>query len=481
MHNTPPLPGPPAQAARTGYVWGIAIVAAMGGLLFGYDWVVIGGARQFYEAYFGLATEQLVGWANSCALVGCFVGSLAAGFLGDRFGRRRILLASAILFAVSSVLTGWANVFSTFIFWRIVGGTAIGLSSNISPLYIAEISPAAIRGRLVSLNQFAIVAGILLAQVANWRIARPIPEAISSTLFLQSWNVQYGWRWMFTAVALPAIVFTFTSIFIPESPRWLMAKGREASARNILVRIGGVAYAESEIRGISTALAREAGNRHRWSDLLRPGIRKVLVVAVALAFLQQWTGINILFNYAAEIYRSAGYGANDIFLNIVITGTINLVFTVLAMAIVDRIGRRRMMIAGCAGIGISHLLSGLAYRAGWHGTPILLLTLCAIACYAMTLAPVTWVLIAEVFPNRIRSMGVSVAVSALWIASFLLTYTFPLLNRALGSSGIFFAYGAVCLLGGVFVMSTVRETKGQSLEEIESSVLERALAPGRNQ
>ena len=481
MHNTPPLPGPPAQAARTGYVWGIAIVAAMGGLLFGYDWVVIGGARQFYEAYFGLATEQLVGWANSCALVGCFVGSLAAGFLGDLFGRRRILLASAILFAVSSVLTGWANVFSTFIFWRIVGGTAIGLSSNISPLYIAEISPAAIRGRLVSLNQFAIVAGILLAQVANWRIARPIPEAISSTLFLQSWNVQYGWRWMFTAVALPAIVFTFTSIFIPESPRWLMAKGREASARNILVRIGGVAYAESEIRGISTALAREAGNRHRWSDLLRPGIRKVLVVAVALAFLQQWTGINILFNYAAEIYRSAGYGANDIFLNIVITGTINLVFTVLAMAIVDRIGRRRMMIAGCAGIGISHLLSGLAYRAGWHGTPILLLTLCAIACYAMTLAPVTWVLIAEVFPNRIRSMGVSVAVSALWIASFLLTYTFPLLNRALGSSGIFFAYGAVCLLGGVFVMSTVRETKGQSLEEIESSVLERALAPGRNQ
>jgi sugar porter (SP) family MFS transporter len=481
VHNTPPLPGPPAQAARTGYVWGIAIVAAMGGLLFGYDWVVIGGARQFYEAYFGLATEQLVGWANSCALVGCFVGSLAAGFLGDRFGRRRILLASAILFAVSSVLTGWANVFSTFIFWRIVGGTAIGLSSNISPLYIAEISPAAIRGRLVSLNQFAIVAGILLAQVANWRIARPIPEAISSTLFLQSWNVQYGWRWMFTAVALPAIVFTFTSIFIPESPRWLMAKGREASARNILVRIGGVAYAESEIRGISTALAREAGNRHRWSDLLRPGIRKVLVVAVALAFLQQWTGINILFNYAAEIYRSAGYGANDIFLNIVITGTINLVFTVLAMAIVDRIGRRRMMIAGCAGIGISHLLSGLAYRAGWHGTPILLLTLCAIACYAMTLAPVTWVLIAEVFPNRIRSMGVSVAVSALWIASFLLTYTFPLLNRALGSSGIFFAYGAVCLLGGVFVMSTVRETKGQSLEEIESSVLERALAPGRNQ
>jgi sugar porter (SP) family MFS transporter len=395
--------------------------------------------------------------------------------LGDRFGRRRVLLASGILFAVSSILTGWAYAFSSFIVWRIAGGVAIGLSSNISPLYIAEISPAAIRGRLVSLNQFAIVVGILLAQVANWRIARPIPDHISSILFLQTWNVQFGWRWMFTAVAFPAIVFTFTSSFIPESPRWLLAKGREAKARETLRRIGGAAYAESEAIGIIRALANEAGNRHRLRDILRPGVRKVLLVAVALAFLQQWTGINILFNYAAEIYRSAGYGANDIFLNIVITGTINLVFTVVAMAIVDRVGRRFMMILGCAGIGVSHLLSGFAYRAGWHGAPILVLTLCAIACYAMTLAPVTWVLIAEIFPNRIRSLGVSVAVSGLWIASFLLTYTFPLLNRALGSSGLFFGYGAICILGGIFVLTSVTETKGQSLEEIETGVLERAL------
>jgi MFS transporter, SP family, xylose:H+ symportor len=194
-----------------------------------------------------------------------------------------------------------------------------------------------------------------------------------------------------------------------------------------------------------------------------------------LAFLQQWSGINILFNYAAEIYRNAGYGTNQIFLNIVITGTINLVFTILAMAVVDRLGRRFLMILGCAGIGACHLLSGFAYRAGWHGTPILVLTLCAIACYAMTLAPVTWVLIAEIFPNRIRARGVSISVSALWLASFLLTYTFPLLNRVLGSSGIFFAYGAICLLGGVFVVTSVRETMGQSLEEIESAVVERSL------
>jgi MFS transporter, SP family, xylose:H+ symportor len=463
----------PVQAGRGGYVWGIAIAAAMGGLLFGYDWVVIGGARQFYEAYFGLTSEQLVGWANSCALVGCFAGSLAAGFLGDRFGRRRILLTSAILFAVSSVFTGWAYSFSFFILWRIAGGVAIGLSSNISPLYIAEISPAAIRGRLVSLNQFAIVVGILLAQIANWRIARSIPDSISTALFLQSWNVQYGWRWMFTAVAIPAIVFTFTSSFIPESPRWLLANGQEDKARDILQRIGGTPYAASEVRSIANALTHEQGEHSSWSDLLRSGVRKTLLIAVALAVLQQWTGINILFNYAAEIYRSAGYESNEIFLNIVITGAINLVFTVIAMAIVDRVGRRFMMILGCAGIGIAHLLSGLAYRAGWHGAPILILTLCAIACYAMTLAPVTWVLIAEMFPNRVRSRGVSVAVSALWVASFLLTYTFPLLNRALGNSNLFLGYGVICILGGFFVLWSVPETKGQTLEEIETGVLGR--------
>jgi sugar porter (SP) family MFS transporter len=476
-HRPDPLEWPiqAPQPRFTGYIWGIAMVAAMGGLLFGYDWVVIGGARQFYESYFGLTSKQMVGWANSCALTGCFVGSLAAGYLGNRFGRKRILLVAGVLFAVSSVWTGWSYQFQSFILWRIIGGVAIGLSSNISPLYIAEISPASIRGRLVSLNQFAIVVGILLAQVVNWRIAQPIPDGLSGAQLLASWNVQQGWRWMFSAVAIPAAVFTLASLFIPESPRWLLARGLGSKARDTLRRIGGQAYADSEIHTIVTALEREAEHRQSWRVLLRPGFRKVLLIAVLLAFLQQWTGINILFNYAAEIYRSAGYGANDIFLNIVITGTINLLFTVLAMAIVDRLGRRKMMIFGCAGIGISHLLAGLAYRASWHGLPILVLTLCAIACYAMTLAPVTWVLIAEIFPNRIRSLGVSLAVSALWVASFLLTYTFPLLNGLLGSAGVFFAYAGICLLGGIFVLSSVHETKGQSLEEIEAGVLERAL------
>jgi len=457
-------------AKHTVYLWGIAIVAALGGLLFGYDWVVIGGARQFFEAYFHLTSPELIGWANSCALAGCLIGSLAAGYFADRLGRRRILLLAGILFALSSALTGWSYSFPAFILWRIVGGTAIGLSSNVSPLYIAEISPAAVRGRLVSLNQFAIVVGILLAQIVNWRIARPMPANLSAAAAFHSWNVQYGWRWMFTAIVIPSVVFVIASLFLPESPRWLLARGLGNEGHRVLERIGGAGYAGSEAAGIEQALATEDQQKSSWQELSRPRIRRVLLIGIALAVLQQWTGINTLFNYAAEVYRSAGYGANDIFLNIVITGAINLVFTVFSMLLVDKLGRRWLMLLGCIGIGISHLLCGFAYRSAWPGGAVLTLTLCAIACYALTLAPITWVLIAEIFPNRVRAHGVSAAVSALWIASFLLTYTFPILNAHLGTSGIFMVYGGICLAGFVFVAFFVPETRGQTLEQIEAAV-----------
>ena len=459
-----------SKAEATWYVWGIAVAAALGGLLFGYDWVVIGGAREFYEVYFHLTSAALVGWANSCALLGCLLGSVAAGSFADRYGRRRVLLISAVLFAVSSIFTGWAHSFTGFITWRILGGTAIGLSSNVSPLYIAEISPAAIRGRLVSLDQFAIVIGILLAQVVNWRIARPVATGLTTAALFHSWNVQLGWRWMFIAVAIPAVIFTVTSIFIPESPRWLLTRGRDGDAHNVLRQIGGGAYASAEIANIKGSLAADESAGSSWREIFRPNLRRIVLIGIALAVLQQWTGINILFNYAAEVYRSAGYGANDIFLNIVITGAINLVFTILAMLLVDRVGRRPMMIFGCIGIGVSHLLCAWAYRAGWPAGAVLVLTLSAIACYALTLAPVTWVLISEIFPNRVRSHGVSVAVSALWIASFLLTYSFPFLNRSVGAGGTFLGYGIICLAGCVFVAFTVPETKGRSLEQIESSI-----------
>lgn len=455
----------PVPAQPTGYVWGIAVVAALGGLLFGYDWVVIGGARQFYELYFHLSSAALVGWANSCALVGCLLGSLIAGSIADRYGRRRVLFASAVLFAISSVLTGWAYTFSLFIVWRICGGIAIGLSSNVSPLYIAEVSPAAIRGRLVSLNQFAIVIGILLAQIVNWCIARPVPGGITTSMLAQSWNVELGWRWMFTAVAAPAVVFTFAALFIPESPRWLLGRGREQQATAILRRIGGRRYARAEVTSIRRAYLGEPPEAASWRELLKPSVRSIALIAIGLAVLQQWTGINILFNYAAEVYRSAGYGANDILLNIVITGAINVVFTIFAMLLVDCIGRRGLMMAGCVGIGISHLLCALAYHQRWPGVAVLVLTLSAIACYALTLAPVTWVLIAEIFPNRVRSHGVSAAVTALWMASFVLTYTFPLLDRSLGMGGMFLCYGFVCVAGTGLVAAFVPEMKGRSLEQ----------------
>lgn len=383
------------------------------------------------------------------------------------------MLTSAILFAASSILTGWASSFSAFIVWRIAGGVAIGLSSNISPLYIAEVSPAAHRGRLVSLNQFAIVAGILLAQVVNWQIAASVPAHLSPDALLASWNVQRGWRWMFTAVGVPAAVFLAATFGIPESPRWLLARGCEEQAEAVLRRVSGnAAYASAEVTAIKSALRDDGERTVSWRSLLHPGIRRVLLVGIALAVLQQWSGINILFNYAEEVFRTAGLGANQIFLDIVLTGAINLLFTVVAMALVDRLGRRPLMLVGCLGIGVSHLLAGLAYRTGLHGTPVLVLTLCAIACYAMTLGPLTWVLISEIFPNRLRSLGVSAAVSALWIASFGLTYSFPFLNRALGSSGTFVTYGVICLAGGMFVLFCVPETKGRTLEEIEAQTLQ---------
>jgi len=450
-----------------------ALVAAMGGLLFGYDWVVIGGAKPFLEQHFGLTTQTQVGWANSCALVGCLVGSLATGVLTDRFGRKRLLAASAVLFAGSSLLTGAAASFGAFVTWRILGGVAIGMASNLSPMYIAEIAPARQRGRLVALNQLTIVIGILAAQTVNWLIAVRLPLPDSTEAQRQAWNVAQGWRWMFYAVTVPSLLFLAGSLLVPESPRWLLKTGERRRARRVLTRIGGEAYADSAVRDVETTLALErATGPSGWRDLLQPSVRRILVVGVALAVLQQWSGINSIFNYAEEIYRQAGYGIGDVMFNIVITGAINLAFTLVAIATVDRIGRRKLMLAGCAGIGVSHLLLGGAYALHLQGALVLTLTLCSLGCYALSLAPVTWVLIAEIFPNRIRGAAVSVAVSSLWVACFILTFAFPLLQAAVGIAGTFWLYAMICFAGFGFVLRRVPETKGKSLEDIE-----RELAP----
>jgi sugar porter (SP) family MFS transporter len=454
------------------YVWLISLVAAMGGLLFGYDWVVIGGAKPFFEPFFNLTRESLRGWANSCALLGCLAGAVLSGGLSDRFGRKRLLVVAALLFAVSSVLTGWASSFSGFVAFRILGGVAIGMASNLSPMYIAEVAPAHIRGQLVSTNQLTIVIGILSAQIVNWLIARAVPNGATAEFIRQSWYGQYGWRWMFTAVAVPSLFFFVGSLLIPESPRWLVKNGRPDRARCVLAKIGGAAFAEAEVRDIQSTLSRREIQRVRFQDLLEPKMTKILFVGVTLAVLQQWSGINVIFNYAEEIFRGAGYGVSSIMFNIVITGAVNLLFTLIAIQTVDRFGRRALMLVGCAGIAFFHTLIGLGYMLHLKGPIVVAPVLATLACYGFSLAPITWVLISEIFPNRIRGAAVSVSTSALWIACFILTYTFPLLNGALGPAKTFWLYALICAAGCIFIFKRVPETKGKTLEEIERELVD---------
>jgi len=468
---TPAAPAISLANCNLRYLLAISGIAALGGLLFGYDWVVIGGAKPFFERYFQLTSEGLVGWANSCALLGCLLGSIVSGPVSEGFGRKAGLLISAFLFSVSSVLTGWSLAFGWFVVWRILGGVAIGMASGIAPMYIAEISPAPWRGRLVALNQLMIVIGILAAQIVNWLIAEKMPDNATAETIRLSWNGQYGWRWMFTAVAAPAVVFFFSVLLVPESPRWLVRRGRRRQAAGTLARIGGDGYAKSELAEIEDSISLEPGGRIRLANW--PGHwRKALGIGIALAALSQWSGINIFFNYAEEIYRSAGYGVSAVLFNIIATGAVNLIFTLVAMAAIDRFGRRILLLSGCAGICLSHILLAVAYTLGLKGLPVLTLTLCAIGFYAMSLAPVTWVLISEIFPNRIRGSAVSISVAALWIACFILTFTFPAINRQAGTAGACWLYASICFLGFVFVFLRVPETRGKTLEQIE-----RDLAP----
>ncbi len=453
------------------YVWLISLVAALGGLLFGYDWVVIGGAKPFFERYFHIQDNvALSGWANSCALVGCLFGAAIAGALSDRLGRKRLLMASAALFAVTSLGNGLAGSFTVFICWRILGGVAIGLASSLSPLYISEIAPARMRGRLVSLNQFTIVVGVLLAQLVNWRLVSGLPANASDEFIAGSWFGQQGWRWMFALTTVPSLFFFLGMFFVPESPRWLVKNALIEPAIGILTRIGGSRYAEAEVQDVQATLTNDAGQQARLGDLLAPRMRRVLVLGVILAVLQQWCGINVIFNYAEEIFHAAGYDISSVLSNIAWTGSVNLVFTLVALATVDRMGRRPLMLIGSTGLAVTYSILGYCYFRHVNGLPVLLLVLAAIGFYAMSLAPVTWVVISEIFPNRIRGAAMSIAVMSLWIACFILTYTFPLLNKALGASGTFWLYAGICAAGAVFILFCLPETKGKTLEEIEREI-----------
>ena len=411
----------------------ICSVSAMGGLLFGYDWVVIGGAKPFYELYFGIADSPVLqGVAMTTALVGCLLGAMVAGALADRFGRKPLLMTSAVLFTVSAVGTGLFNDFTLFNIARLVGGVGIGVASALAPMYIAEVSPANIRGRMVSLNQMTIVLGILAAQVVNLLLARDV-----TTEENLRWNIEWGWRWMFWAETAPAALFLVLAFFIPESPRWGQGRQQAYDSKAGMLAVVRLLF--------------------EWRTLT------ILALGVFLAAFQQWCGINVVFNYAEEIFKAAGYDVSGVMFNQVITGIVNCAFTIAAMCLVDRWGRRPLMLLGAGGLAVLYTILGCCYHFEVKGVVVLIVVMAAIACYAMTLAPITWVVLSEIFPDRVRGTAMSVAVASLWISCFGLTLTFPPINASLGAAGTFWLYAAICVVGFAVVARFLRETKGRKL------------------
>jgi SP family sugar porter-like MFS transporter len=439
------------QEMNKGFMYFICLVAAMGGLLFGYDWVVIGGAKPFYELYFGIGDSPLLqGIAMTTALVGCLVGAMVAGAAADRYGRKPLLMTAAVLFTVSAIGTGLFNDFTLFNIARFVGGMGIGVASALSPMYIAEVSPAAIRGRLVSLNQMTIVLGILAAQVANMLLARDTSVAES-----QAWNIEWGWRWMFWAETLPAALFLVLSFFIPESPVYLKMKAERAAAKTA----GNPAMATAE------------GGAQRFSTLISDrSLRRVLLLGLFIAVFQQWCGTNVIFNYAQEIFVGAGFDVDGMFINIVITGIANVVFTIVALYTIEKWGRRTLMLIGAGGLGLIYLTLGTCYFLGMTGMLMVALVVTAISVYAMTLGPVTWTLLAEIFPHRIRGIAMATCTFALWVGCCTLTFSFPSMNAALGSSGTFWIYSGICICAFIFLWRRCPETKGKSLEALEKEL-----------
>jgi len=421
------------------FIYFICSVSAMGGLLFGYDWVVIGGAKPFYELYFGITGSPLMqGVAMTTALVGCLVGAMVAGAAADRWGRKPLLMVSAVLFTVSAVTTGLFNDFTLFNIARFIGGVGIGVASALSPMYIAEVSPAEIRGRMVSLNQMTIVLGILAAQIVNMLLARDTTVAES-----QAWNVEWGWRWMFWAETLPAGLFLLMSFFIPESPVYLKMKA------NPSLRQGGIVE----------------------SHLGEPKYRRVLLLGLVIAVFQQWCGTNVIFNYAQEIFVGAGFNVDGMFINIVITGIANVLFTFVALYTIEKWGRRTLMLLGAGGLGLIYLVLGTCYFMGMTGVLMVALVVAAISVYAMTLGPVTWTLLAEIFPHRVRGVAMATCTFALWVGCCTLTFSFPSMNAALGSSGTFWIYSCICICAFIFLFRNCPETKGKTLEQLEKELI----------
>lgn len=442
------------RVSATGFVYLVSTVAALGGLLFGFDTAVINGAIIFLRSAFHLSTAQTE-FAAGSLLGGCIFGAAFAGVFSDRFGRKRLLLVAGLLFLASAIGAAVPNNLSQFVIARVIGGLAIGVASAISPLYIAEISPAAVRGRLVTLNQLAIVVGILLAFVVNWRL---------SALGAQSW------RWMFLCAGLPALVLVFSLFAVPESPRWLVQHGRDAEALRVLVRAGSPEHAPRILHEIQSAIAEET--TISTSALWRTPLIRPMMVALVIAVLSQVTGINTILYYGSIIFTEhvKAEGASSALLANVVIGGVNFLGTILAILFFDRAGRRPLLLVASGGMGVSLAALGFVFRvANAPASLVLTLILFYVASFAIGLGPGSWLLMSEVFPTAIRGRAMSIATVGIWAACLLITLTFLSLVAALGASGAFWTYGSLCFFTFVFVWFFTPETRGRSLEEIERS------------
>jgi MFS transporter, SP family, arabinose:H+ symporter len=438
------------------YVYRCTYVAAVGGLLFGYDTAVVAGAIGFIQQKYGLS-PAMMGWVASCALVGCVIGAMFAGSLSDRIGRKKVLMISAFAFAISSLGIMLPMGLNWFIAFRLIGGIGIGIASMLSPLYISEIAPANIRGRLISIYQMGIVLGILLIYFVNAWIA---------SMHNESWNIDSGWRWMFGSGLLPSLLFIFLLLNVPESPRWLAQQNRLDEAEDILAKVNGTEKAKEEMQSIRAALLEDKDTS--FGVLLQPGLRYVLFIGIVLAILSQVTGINAIMYYAPEIFKSSGDGASSALMQTVLVGVINTLFTVVAIRYVDKWGRKTLLLIGAAGMTICLALVGAAFYFGFNQGPLILVAILAyIAFFAISLGPLTFVVVAEIFPTHVRGRAMSVAIFFLWVAVFAVSQTFPMLQSSVGPATTFWIYMAMSVVAFFFVWRLVPETKEKSLEEIE--------------
>ena len=465
------------QKTNMAYVWGITLVATLGGLLFGYDTAVISGTVQSLKINFidprnlsEIAANSLLGFTVSSALIGCVLGGISGGWMALKLGRRNSMIVAAVFLIISAIGSGFpelliapignnvADFLTPFIIYRIIGGVGVGLASMLSPMYIAEIAPAAKRGNLVSWNQFAIIFGMLVVYFVNWTIARQGNEI---------WLHEYGWRWMFFSETFPGLLFLVLLFFVPESPRWKVMQNKENKALVTLTKINGRQIAEQMLTEIKGTVAGVGS-----SKLFSYGYL-IVIVGVLLSVFQQLVGINVVLYYAPEIFKNMGSTTDISLMQTIIVGIINLTFTVIAIFTVDRYGRKPLQIIGALGMAISMIALGFTFYFEHVGMAALVFMLTYVAAFAMSWGPVTWVLLSEMFPNRVRGRIMAVAVAAQWVSNYLVSWSFPMMDKSSALTGIFhhgfayWIYGIMGLLAAWFVWKLVPETKGKTLEQME--------------